>query len=120
MLSHSTYRDRLENGSLNFIEINYVLLQAYDFLHQYREVGCTLQIGGSDQWFNILAGADLVRRVDGGQAFALVAPLLTTASAAKKMGKTASGAHLARSGADDAVPVYQHWLTSRTAWSSGC
>ncbi len=90
LLSHSTYRDRLEGSSLNFIEINYVLLQAYDFLHQYREFGCTLQIGGGDQWFNVLAGADLVRRVEGGQAFALVTPLLTTASG-EKMGKTAAG-----------------------------
>jgi tyrosyl-tRNA synthetase len=90
ILSHSTYRDRLETGSLNFIEINYVLLQAYDFLHQFREFGCTLQAGGSDQWFNILAGTELVRKVEGGQAFALVTPLLTTASG-EKMGKTATG-----------------------------
>ena len=110
LLSHSTYRDRLENGSLNFIEINYVLLQAYDFLHQYREVGCTLQIGGSDQWFNILAGADLVRRVDGGQAFALVAPLLTTASG-EKMGKTASGARIWLDPAQTTpYQFYQYWV----------
>lgn len=87
LLSHSTYRDRLENGSLNFIEINYVLLQAYDFLHQYRAFGCTLQFGGGDQWFNVLAGADLIRRVEGTQAFAAVTPLLTTADG-RKMGKT--------------------------------
>jgi len=87
LLSHSTYRDRLENGSLNFIEINYVLLQAYDFLHQYRAFGCTLQFGGGDQWFNVLAGADLIRRVEGAQAFAAVTPLLTTADG-RKMGKT--------------------------------
>ncbi len=87
LLSHSTYRDRLENGSLNFIEINYVLLQAYDFLHQYRAFGCTLQFGGGDQWFNVLAGADLIRRVEGAQAFAAVTPLLTT-SDGRKMGKT--------------------------------
>ena len=91
LLSHSTYRDRLDGGSLNFIEINYVLLQAYDFLHQYREFGCTVQIGGGDQWFNVLAGADLIRRVEGGQAFAMVTPLLTTA-AGEKMGKTTAGA----------------------------
>jgi len=90
LLSHSTYRDRLENGSLNFIEINYVLLQAYDFLHQYRAFGCTLQFGGGDQWFNVLAGADLIRRVEGAQAFAAVTPLLTTADG-RKMGKTTGG-----------------------------
>ena len=90
MLSHSTYRDRLENGSLNFIEINYVLLQSYDFLHQFREYGCTLQFGGGDQWFNVLAGSDLIRRVEGAQAFAAVTPLLTTADG-RKMGKTTGG-----------------------------
>ncbi|HEY8598616.1 MAG TPA: tyrosine--tRNA ligase [Thermomicrobiales bacterium] len=90
MLSHSTYRDRLESGSLNFIEINYVLLQSYDFLHQFREFGCTLQFGGGDQWFNVLAGSDLIRRVEGAQAFAAVTPLLTT-SDGRKMGKTTGG-----------------------------
>ncbi len=90
LLSHSTYRDRLENGSLNFIEINYVLLQAYDFLHQFRAFGCTLQFGGGDQWFNVLAGSDLIRRVEGAQAFAAVTPLLTT-SDGRKMGKTTGG-----------------------------
>ena len=90
LLSHSTYRDRLESGSLNFIEINYVLLQAYDFLHQFRAFGCTLQFGGGDQWFNVLAGSDLIRRVEGKQAFAAVTPLLTT-SDGRKMGKTTGG-----------------------------
>ena len=90
MLSHSTYRDRLESGSLNFIEINYVLLQSYDFLHQFREFGCTLQFGGGDQWFNVLAGSDLIRRVEAAQAFAAVTPLLTT-SDGRKMDKTTGG-----------------------------
>jgi tyrosyl-tRNA synthetase len=111
LLSHSTYRERLERGSLNFIEINYVLLQAYDFLHLYRELGCTVQLGGGDQWFNVLAGADLIRRVAGGQAFALVAPLLTTSSG-EKMGKTTSGA--AGIWLDPALTspydYYQHWI----------
>ena len=110
MLSHSTYRNRLENGSLNFIEINYVLLQAYDYLHQYREFGCTLQIGGSDQWFNILAGTELVRKVEGGQSFALVAPLLTTASG-EKMGKTASGARIWLDPVQTTpYQFYQYWV----------
>ncbi len=90
LLSHSTYRERLELGSLNFIEINYVLLQAYDFLHQFRAFGTTLQFGGGDQWFNVLAGSDLIRRVEGAQAFAAVTPLLTT-SDGRKMGKTEGG-----------------------------
>src|SRR5438093_2600516 len=91
LLQHSTYRERLEGEGLNFIEFNYALLQAYDFLHLYRTYGCTLQIGAVDQWFNILAGTELIRRVDGGEAYALVAPLIMTASG-EKMGKTAAGA----------------------------
>ena len=109
LLSHSTYRDRLESGSLNFIEINYVLLQAYDFLHQYREFGCTLQIGGGDQWFNVLAGADLIRRVEGGQAFAMVTPLLTTPAGAK-MGKTASGSVWLDPAQTSPYDFYQFWI----------
>ncbi len=110
LLSHSTYRDRLENGSLNFIEINYVLLQAYDYLHQFRTFGCTLQAGGSDQWFNILAGTELVRKVEGGQSYALVTPLLTTASG-EKMGKTASGARIWLDPAQTTpYQFYQYWV----------
>jgi tyrosyl-tRNA synthetase len=69
------------------VEFNYRLVQAYDFLHLFRTEGCTLQLGGSDQWGNIVAGVELVRKADGAQAFALVSPLLTTASG-QKMGKT--------------------------------
>ena len=95
ILATDTYRKRLDDGeNLNFIEINYRLLQAYDFLHLKREYGCTLQIAGSDQWANILAGVDLIRRVERTQAFGLVAPLLTTADGAK-MGKTAAGRRVA-------------------------
>ena len=69
MLQHETYRDRLQGSGLSFIEMNYVLLQAYDFLHLYREYGCTLQVGGSDQWFNILAGTELTREGEASDAF---------------------------------------------------
>src|SRR5205085_10956569 len=82
LLQHSTYRERVQGEGLNFIEFNYVLLQAYDFLHLYREEHCTLQLGGADQWFNILAGTELIRRVEGGAAYALAAPLIMTASGA--------------------------------------
>ena len=82
MLAAEAYRARLEQG-LSFIEFNYQLLQAYDFLHLYRQHGCVLQMGGNDQWGNILAGADLIRRVEGAEAYALTFPLLTTASGAK-------------------------------------
>jgi tyrosyl-tRNA synthetase len=90
MLAAEAYKLRLEKG-LSFIEFNYQLLQAYDFLVLRRRHGCTLQIGGDDQWGNIVAGVDLIRRVDQAQAFALTFPLITTASGAK-MGKTAAGA----------------------------
>ena len=90
MLAAEAYKLRLEKG-LSFIEFNYQLLQAYDFLVLKRSHGCALQIGGDDQWGNIVAGVDLIRRVDQGHAFALTFPLITTASGAK-MGKTAAGA----------------------------
>jgi tyrosyl-tRNA synthetase len=90
MLAAEAYKLRLEKG-LSFIEFNYQLLQAYDFLVLRRRHGCTLQIGGDDQWGNIVAGVDLIRRVDQAQAYALTFPLITTAAGAK-MGKTAAGA----------------------------
>ena len=64
MLSVETYRNRLETTGLNFVEFNYRLVQSYDFLHLFRTYDCKLQLGGSDQWGNITAGVDLVRRVD--------------------------------------------------------
>ncbi|MGI9253740.1 MAG: tyrosine--tRNA ligase, partial [Thermomicrobiales bacterium] len=87
MLTAETYKTRLEGSGLNFVEFNYRLVQAYDFLHLYRTDGCVLQMGGSDQWGNLVAGVELIRKADGGHAFALVCPLLTTASG-QKMGKT--------------------------------
>ncbi|MCY4111679.1 MAG: tyrosine--tRNA ligase, partial [Chloroflexi bacterium] len=110
MLATDTYRNRLEAGeNLNFIELNYRLLQAYDFLHLYREHGCTLQIAGSDQWSNILAGVDLIRRVERTQAFGLVAPLLTTAEG-EKMGKTAAGAVWLDPDRTPPFDFYQFWI----------
>jgi len=90
MLSAEAYKQRLERG-LSFIEFNYQLLQAYDFLQLHRDHGCRLQVGGDDQWGNIVAGVDLIRRLESTQAWGLTTPLLTTASGAK-MGKTAKGA----------------------------
>ena len=84
MLTAECFRARMERG-LSFIEFNYMLLQAYDYLHLYRKYGCRLQVGGDDQWSNMLAGADLIRRVEGGKAYVLTWPLLTTASG--KMGR---------------------------------
>ncbi|MCC7106355.1 MAG: tyrosine--tRNA ligase [Chloroflexi bacterium] len=114
LLQHETYRDHFAGEGLSFLELNYVLLQAYDFLHLSRTHGCRLQIGGSDQWFNILAGVDLIRRADGGQAFALVSPLLTTASGAK-MGKTEAGAVWLDATRTPPYDFYQYWINVEDA-----
>jgi tyrosyl-tRNA synthetase len=110
LLASETYRARLESGrGLNFVEINYRLLQAYDFLHLFREYQCEVQIGGSDQWSNILAGVDLIRRIEGVEAFGLVTPLLTT-SAGTKMGKTADGTIWLDPELTSPFDFYQYWL----------
>jgi len=108
MLGAEAYRQRLETG-LTFLEFNYQILQAYDFLHLYQNYDCRLQMGGNDQWGNILAGVDLIRRVTGGQAFALTIPLLTTASGAK-MGKTAEGAVWLEADLLSPYDFYQYWI----------
>ncbi len=109
MLAAEAYKQRLEKG-LSFIEFNYQILQAYDFLELYRRHGVTLQLGGDDQWGNILAGTDLIRRVaQGRDAFALTTPLITTASGAK-MGKTAKGAVWLDAKRCTPFDYYQYWL----------
>ncbi len=90
MLTAECYRSRMEKG-LSFLEFNYMLMQAYDFLMLYKEYGCKLECGGNDQWNNILAGADLIRRKERQDAFAMTFALLET-SDGKKMGKTQKGA----------------------------
>ena len=115
MLAAEGYRRRYESeGGLNFLEFNYMLLQAYDFLHVFREYGCTLQAGGNDQWGNILAGADLIRRVEGEQVHALTYPLLTTSSGAK-MGKTAAGAIWLDPELLSPYEYYQYWINTEDA-----
>jgi len=108
MLAAEAYKQRLEKG-LSFIEFNYQLLQAYDYLILYRKYGCTLQMGGDDQWGNILAGVDLIRRVEGAAAEALTFPLLTTSSGAK-MGKTAKGAIWLDPELVSPYDFYQYWV----------
>jgi len=108
MLAAEAYKLRLEKG-LSFIEFNYQLLQAYDYLMLYRMYGCTLQMGGDDQWGNILAGVDLIRRMDGGTAEAMTFPLLTSASGAK-MGKTAQGAVWLDPALFSPYDFYQYWV----------
>lgn len=108
MLAAEAYKQRLERG-LSFIEFNYQLLQAYDYLELYRRYGCTLQMGGDDQWGNLLAGVDLIRRVEGATVHALTYPLLLTADGAK-MGKTAAGAVWLDSEKLSPYDYYQFWI----------
>ncbi len=110
MLASEAYKLRLEKG-LSFIEFNYQLLQAYDYLTLYRTYDCTLQMGGDDQWGNILAGVDLIRRVEGGQAEAMTFPLLETASGAK-MGKTAKGAVWLDANLFNPYDYFQYWVNT--------
>jgi tyrosyl-tRNA synthetase len=114
LMQHGTYRERYEAGSFAFIELNYALVQAYDFLHLYRAYGCILQIGGNDQWFNILAGRDLIRHADGGEAFALTMPLITTSSG-QKMGKTAGNAVWLDAALTSPYEYYQYWRNTEDA-----
>jgi tyrosyl-tRNA synthetase len=107
MLTAECFRSRMERG-LSFIEFNYMLLQSYDFLILNREYGCTLQMGGDDQWSNILAGTDLIRRLGGNDAFGLTWPLLTTASG-KKMGKTEAGSVWLDPEKTEPFEFYQYW-----------
>lgn len=108
MLAAEAYKLRLEKG-LSFIEFNYQLLQAYDFLELHRRYGCALQIGGDDQWGNILAGTDLIRRLHQQESFGLTFPLLMTASGAK-MGKTAAGAVWLDARMTSAFDFYQYFV----------
>ncbi|RME48384.1 MAG: tyrosine--tRNA ligase [Caldilineae bacterium] len=108
MLAAEAYRQRLERG-LNFIEFNYQLLQAYDYLELYRRYGCTVQMGGDDQWGNLLAGVDLIRRVEGVTVHAMTYPLMTTATG-EKMGKTAAGAVWLDANRLKPYDYYQYWV----------
>jgi tyrosyl-tRNA synthetase len=106
MLTFESVKLRLDREQpLSFLEFNYMLMQAVDFLELFRRHGCVLQMGGSDQWGNIINGVELIRRVDAKQAFALTTPLLTTASGAK-MGKTAAGAVWLNA---DLMSPYDYW-----------
>ena len=106
MLAMDSVKMRLERDQeLSFLEFNYMCCQAYDFVELSRRLGCTLQMGGSDQWGNIITGLDLGRRLGTPQLFCLTSPLLTTASGAK-MGKTAQGAVWL---SEDMLPAYDYW-----------
>ncbi len=106
MIQRDSVRLRLEREQhLSFLEFNYMLLQGYDYLEIHRRTGCRLQMGGSDQWGNILSGVDITRRLESVEVFALTSPLLTTASGAK-MGKTAAGAVWLN---DEQLSSYDYW-----------
>ncbi|MDR1904947.1 MAG: tyrosine--tRNA ligase [Treponema sp.] len=113
MLSFESYKIRMETG-LSFIEFNYQLLQSYDFLELYRRYGCRLQIGGDDQWGNIVAGADLIRRIEGAEVYGLTFPLVTT-SDGKKMGKTEKGAIFLDPAVTPVWEFFQYWRNVQDA-----
>jgi tyrosyl-tRNA synthetase len=117
MLSADCYKKRLESGGLTFLEMGYMLMQAFDFVHLNKEFGCKLQIGGSDQWGNIIAGVDLSRKIgfsEGKQIeplFGLVCPLLIKADG-EKMGKTASGTLWVSRDKTSTFEFFQAWMNS--------
>jgi tyrosyl-tRNA synthetase len=110
MLTAESVRQRLETG-LSFIEFNYQLLQAYDFLHLFSHHDCVLQMGGADQWGNIVAGIELIRRMKGGKAYGLTFPLIVTSSG-EKMGKTAKGAVWLDPDKTSPYEYYQFWINT--------
>ncbi|ANK72642.1 MULTISPECIES: tyrosine--tRNA ligase [Ensifer] len=112
MLSFDSVKTRLEQQeNLSFLEFNYMILQAVDFLELFRRTGCRLQLGGGDQWGNIVGGVDLLRRIEGAEVFGMTTPLLTTASGVK-MGKTAAGAVWVN---EDRLSPYDYWQFWRNA-----
>jgi tyrosyl-tRNA synthetase len=113
MLSFEAYKMRMETG-LSFIEFNYQLLQSYDFLELYRRYGCRLQIGGDDQWGNIVAGVELIRRIEGVEVFGMTFPLVTTADG-KKMGKTEKGALFLDPRITSPYDFFQYWRNVQDA-----
>ncbi len=110
MLTAESVKQRLETG-LSFIEFNYQLLQAYDFLQLYSHHHCLLQMGGSDQWGNIVAGMELIRRVKGGKAYGLTFPLIVS-STGEKMGKTAKGAVWLDARRTSPYEYFQYWINT--------
>jgi tyrosyl-tRNA synthetase len=108
MSAKDSVKKRIETG-ISFTEFSYQLLQGYDFLHLYREMDCKLQMGGSDQWGNITTGAELIRRVEGGEAFAFTCPLMTKADGTK-FGKTESGAVWLTADRTSPYEFYQFWV----------
>ena len=107
MLTAECYKQRMERG-LSFLEFNYMIMQAYDFYYLHEKYGCNVQFGGDDQWSNMLAGTELIRKKTGKDAYAMTITLLLT-SEGKKMGKTASGAVWLDSNKTSPFDFYQYW-----------
>lgn len=118
MLTAESVKQRLEKG-LTFLEFNYMLLQSYDFLHLYRHHQVTVQMGGDDQWSNMLGGVELVRRLENGKAFCLTVPLLTT-SDGRKMGKTEGGAVWLDAEKTTPFDFFQYWRNVEDASTIKC
>ncbi len=118
MLTAECFRSRMEKG-LSFLEFNYMLMQAYDFLVLHQKYNCSLELGGDDQWSNILAGADLIRRKEQKPAFAMTFTLLTT-SEGKKMGKTQKGAVWLDENKTSPYEFYQYWRNTNDADVEKC
>jgi len=110
MMQKDSVKSRLDGG-ISYTEFSYMLLQAYDYLQLHRREGCTLQIGGSDQWGNITAGIELIRRIDGHEAHALTMPLVTTATGTK-FGKTEAGAVFLDAKRTSPYQFYQYWVNA--------
>jgi tyrosyl-tRNA synthetase len=111
MLAKDSVASRLDAGGISYTEFSYQVLQSYDYLELFKRHGCTLQLGGSDQWGNIVAGLDLIRRVEGGSGHALTVPLLTK-SDGSKFGKTASGSVWLDPEMTSPYAFFQFWLNS--------
>jgi tyrosyl-tRNA synthetase len=111
MLAKDSVSSRLEAGGISYTEFSYQVLQGYDFLELYRRENCRLQLGGSDQWGNIIAGLDLIRKVEGGSAHAFTIPLMTKADGTK-FGKTAGGSVWLDPEMTSPYAFYQYWLNS--------
>lgn len=118
MLTAECYKSRLEKG-LTFLEFNYMLMQSYDFLYLFQNYNCKLQCGGDDQWSNILAGADLIRRKESKDAYAMTFTLLTTADG-RKMGKTQAGAVWLDANKTTPYEFYQYWRNTEDSIVEKC
>ena len=113
MLAAESYRQRMEKG-LTFIEFNYMLLQSYDFLHLFKNHDCLMQMGGNDQWGNMVAGIDLIRRIEEKKAYCMTFPLITT-SQGHKMGKTERGTVWLDAELTSPYEYYQYWINTEDA-----